>query len=105
MSLLLLRDLAQVATPVSPPPARGGEFGHVEVLEDAYVLCRDELIVAVGHMRDLGPLDGQIEELDCAGLCAIPGLVDCHTHPAWGGDRVDEFSLRTRGATYEELHA
>ena len=31
--------------------------------------------------------------------------VDCHTHPAFGGDRVDEFSLRAGGAGYEELHA
>ena len=35
----------------------------------------------------------------------MPGLVDCHTHPAWGGDRVEEFSLRAAGASYEELHA
>ncbi|HXH88666.1 MAG TPA: imidazolonepropionase, partial [Gaiellaceae bacterium] len=33
------------------------------------------------------------------------GLVDCHTHPAFGGDRVSEFSLRAAGASYEELHA
>ena len=35
----------------------------------------------------------------------MPGLVDCHTHPAFGGDRVEEFSLRAGGASYEELHA
>ena len=45
-------------------------------------------------MRDLGPLDGDVEEIDGRGLSAIPGLVDCHTHPAFGGDRVDEFALR-----------
>jgi imidazolonepropionase len=38
-------------------------------------------------------------------LCAVPGLVDCHTHPAFGGDRVEEFSMRAGGASYEELHA
>jgi imidazolonepropionase len=46
-----------------------------------------------------------VEELDGRGLCAIPGLVDCHTHPAFGGDRVEEFSLRAGGASYEQLHA
>ena len=55
-------------------------------------------------MADLGPLDGDVVELDGRGLCAIPGLVDCHTHPAFGGDRVEEFSLRAAGASYEELH-
>ena len=105
MPSLLLRDLAQVATPATVPPARGAELGRVEVVEDAYVLCRDDTIAAVGRMRDLGPIDADVEELDCSGLCAVPGLVDCHTHPAWGGDRVEEFSLRARGASYEELHA
>jgi imidazolonepropionase len=56
-------------------------------------------------MRELGPLDGDVRELDGRGLCAVPGLVDCHTHPAFGGDRVEEFSRRARGASYEELHA
>src|SRR6185312_4339031 len=50
-------------------------------------------------------LDGDVAEFDCSGLCAVPGLVDCHTHAAFGGDRVDEFSLRAGGASYEELHA
>ena len=36
---------------------------------------------------------------------AIPGLVDCHTHPAFGGDRADEFDLRAQGADYERIHA
>ena len=56
-------------------------------------------------MRDLPALDGDVVEVDGRGLCAIPGLVDCHTHAAFGGDRVDEFSLRAGGASYEELHA
>jgi imidazolonepropionase len=75
------------------------------VIERGYVLCTDGVIEACGRMADLGPLDGDVEELDGRGLCALPGLVDCHTHPAWGGDRVAEFSLRAAGAGYEELHA
>jgi imidazolonepropionase len=103
---LLVRDLAQVASPnPRTTPARGHDLAAVDVLEDAFVLCRDGTIEAVGRMRDLPALDGEIEEVDGRGLSAIPGLVDCHTHPAFGGDRVDEFSLRAGGATYEELHA
>ncbi len=103
---LLIRDLVQLATPAAhPAPLRGAGLGAVEVLEDAYVLCTGDTIEAVGRMRDLGPLDGDVVELDGRGRCAIPGLVDCHTHPAFGGDRVEEFSLRAGGASYEELHA
>ena len=103
---LLVRDLAQLATPAgAAAPLRGRALGEVDVLEDAYVLCADELIEAVGRMRDLPTLDGEIEEVDGRGLCAIPGLVDCHTHACFAGDRVEEFALRAGGASYEELHA
>jgi imidazolonepropionase len=105
-SRLLLRDLEQVATPAGEgAPLRGSALGEVEVLENAYVLCAGETIEAVGRMRDLPALDGAVVEVECRGMCAVPGLVDCHTHAAFGGDRVDEFSLRAGGASYEELHA
>ncbi|MGH2935168.1 MAG: imidazolonepropionase [Gaiellaceae bacterium] len=104
--MLLIRDLAQVATPAGhAAPLRGAALGEVDVLEDAYVLCDGDAVRAVGRMRDLAPLDGYVVEIDGRGLCAIPGLVDCHTHAAFGGDRVEEFSLRAAGASYEELHA
>jgi imidazolonepropionase len=103
---LLIRDLAQLATPAGrDAPLRGAAFGQVDVLEDAYVLCHGESIESVGAMRNLPLLDEEVVEVDGRGLCAIPGLVDCHTHAAFGGDRVDEFSLRAGGASYEELHA
>jgi imidazolonepropionase len=103
---LLIRDLAQLATPGGGnAPLRGAALGDVEVLENAYVLCRDGVVEAIGRMRDLQPVDGDFEELDARGLCAVPGLVDCHTHACFAGDRVEEFALRAGGATYEELHA
>jgi imidazolonepropionase len=102
---LLVRDLAQLATPAGDVmPLRGAALADVDVLEGAYVLCSGETIEAVGRMRDLSRL-GDVEELDGRGLCAIPGLVDCHTHPCFAGDRVGEFALRAAGAGYEELHA
>ena len=106
MSRLLIRDLAQIASPAGrAAPLRGRALGDLDWIDDGYVLCEEGTIVAIGRMRDLAPLDGDVEELHGRGLCAIPGLVDCHTHPAFGGDRVSEFSLRAAGANYEELHA
>jgi imidazolonepropionase len=107
---LLVRDLAQLATPGgSGSPLRGRALADVEVLEDAYVLCESGRIVGAGPMRELGAAvrarGDDVEELDGRGLCAIPGLVDCHTHACFAGDRVDEFELRASGASYEELHA
>ena len=103
---LLVRDLAQLVTapPAAPAPLRGAALRELQVVENAFVLCEGGTVVAAGPMRDLA-IDAEVEELDGSGLCAIPGLVDCHTHAAFGGDRVDEFSLRAAGASYEALHA
>jgi imidazolonepropionase len=103
---LLVRDLAQIATSHGhAAPLRGASLRDVDVVANAYVLCEGGRVSAVGRMRDLAPLPGEIEEVDGRGLSAIPGLVDCHTHACFAGDRVEEFSLRSSGATYEELHA
>ncbi len=105
-SRLLVRDLAQVASPAGrAAPLRGSALANLDWIDDGYVLCEDGRIAAVGPMRELAPLDGDVVEVDGRGLCAIPGLVDCHTHACFAGDRVDEFSLRAAGASYEELHA
>ncbi|MGH3134141.1 MAG: imidazolonepropionase [Gaiellaceae bacterium] len=103
---LLIRDLAQVATPAGRvAPLRGAGLASVEVVEDAFVLIDQGRITAVGPMRLLRSPAGEVEELDGRGLSAVPGLVDCHTHACFAGDRVEEFSLRAAGAGYEELHA
>jgi imidazolonepropionase len=103
---LLVRNIAQVVTPAGVgAPLRGGDLGRVDLVEDAFVLCSDGRIEAVGRMRELPAIDADVEELDARGRCALPGLVDCHTHIAFAGDRVEEFSLRAGGASYEELHA
>ena len=43
--------------------------------------------------------------IDAAGMSAIPGLVDCHTHAVWAGSRVDEFDRRAQGQSYEQIAA
>jgi imidazolonepropionase len=107
---LLVRDLAQLVTPAgAETPLRGGALREVDVVDDAYILCEDGRIVSAGPMRGLDATLGgdrsPIDEIDGRGLCAVPGLVDCHTHACFGGDRVAEFELRSTGASYEELHA
>jgi imidazolonepropionase len=107
---LLIRDLAQLATPTgADAPVRGPALGAVDVVDEAYVLCEDGRIASFGPMRALdsalGKSDDELVELDGRTLSAIPGLVDCHTHACFAGDRVDEFELRAAGASYEELHA
>jgi imidazolonepropionase len=106
MPKLLIRDLAQVVSPAgTDAPLRGKALGELDVIEDAYALCEDGDIAAVGPMRDLASADSDVQELDGRGRAAVPGLVDCHTHACFAGDRAAEFELRASGATYEQLHA
>ncbi|MGB2874263.1 MAG: imidazolonepropionase [Gaiellaceae bacterium] len=103
---LLVRNLAQLVTPAGrEAPLRGRPLGEVDVVDDAFLLCDRGKVVAAGRMRDLEAPPGDLVELDGRGLSAVPGLVDCHTHACFAGDRVEEFALRASGATYEELHA
>ena len=55
-----------------------------------------------------GPADGLAEftadeGIDCGGRLITPGLIDCHTHLVYAGDRAQEFELRLKGARYEEI--
>ena len=74
-------------------PARHADLGAVDFFEDAYVLCRDDEIEAVGRMRDRGVAAGEVEELDGAGAARCGSSTAAGTYPAFGGDRVDEYSL------------
>jgi imidazolonepropionase len=106
MGALLVRDLAQVVSPAGDrAPLRGAALGELRVIENGYVLCEGGRVAAVGSMNELGAVEGDVRELDGSGRAALPGLVDCHTHACFAGDRVGEFELRAAGAGYEELHA
>ena len=41
--------------------------------------------------------------VDCAGQLVTPGLIDCHTHLVYGGNRAREFEMRLEGASYEDI--
>jgi imidazolonepropionase len=71
-------------------------------IEDGVIAARDGRIVYVGH-RSASPSFQATETIDCEGRWITPGLIDCHTHLVYGGDRAHEFELRLQGATYEEI--
>ncbi|MCV9937555.1 imidazolonepropionase [Boseaceae bacterium BT-24-1] len=71
-------------------------------IEDGTVIARDGRIVFAGKRAD-APAFGQAEVIDCEGRWITPGLIDCHTHLVYGGDRANEFELRLKGASYEEI--
>jgi len=71
------------------------------VIEKGLIAAKD------GRLRYVGPdnnanFDGP-ESIDCEGRWITPGLVDCHTHLVYGGNRADEFEKRLDGVSYEEI--
>ena len=81
----------------------GGEpYG---ALRDAAIAVRGETIAWIGpasEVRSHPAARGAVVH-DAAGLWITPGLIDCHTHLVYGGDRVAEYELRLQGASYEEV--
>ena len=66
------------------------------------------LLVEAGKIAWLGAMQDQpavsdAEVIDCAGRLLTPGLIDCHSHLVYGGDRADEFEMRLEGASYAEI--
>jgi imidazolonepropionase len=86
---------ARLATMVEGGPGLG-------IVERGLVAARDGRIVHAGPEAEAPALEAR-DIVDCAGRWITPGLVDCHTHIVYGGNRAHEFELRLAGATYEEL--
>jgi len=80
-------------------PAVPGAFGAIE---NGAVGIQDGRIVRVGRRTELAGFQARsVEALH--GAWVTPGLVDCHTHLVFGGNRAGEFEQRLEGATYEEI--
>ncbi|HKV91813.1 MAG TPA: imidazolonepropionase [Candidatus Angelobacter sp.] len=109
---LLLANIGQLLTLHGDSvPRRGRALNEIGVVEDAAVLCGGGKILAAGPQRDLlrdpwlRTSRRKIQEFDCKSKVVLPGLIDCHTHPAFAGPRLVDFEKRISGATYEEIAA
>lgn len=88
---------ARLATLTADAPGLG-------LVEKGCIAARGDSIVYAGLECDLpGDLARAAEIIDCEGRWVTPGLVDCHTHLIYAGDRAHEFELRLAGASYEEI--
>ena len=80
----------------------GGQ-GEIHAVREAALAWREDKIIYAGPEAGLpAELSTEAGE-DAGGRLVVPGLVDCHTHLAFGGWRADEFARRLEGATYQEI--
>ena len=73
------------------------------LVDNAALACADGRIAWLGPMAAL-PADARADRIDdLQGRVLTPGLVDCHTHLVFAGNRAHEFDMRLNGATYEQI--
>ena len=75
-------------------------MGVLSTLDRADVLIDEGQIAAIGPSTQ-PPMGACV--VDAAGRVLMPGFVDCHTHACWAGDRLDEWEMKRRGATYLQI--
>jgi imidazolonepropionase len=75
------------------------------LVEDAAIAVEGDRIAWIGPERELPPdmVQRCTRRHDAGGALVTPGLIDCHTHLVYGGDRAAEFELRLNGASYEDI--
>ncbi len=103
---LFFRNAAQLITLAGPPaPRRGAALGELGIISRGGLLTKGETILRVGSTRSLEreALRLRAEAIDCRGRVVMPGFVDSHTHLIFAGSRVNDYELRLRGKTYEEI--
>lgn len=74
----------------------------LELIPSGAIVIEDERIAWLGAEREL-PSFEDVAEIDCGGRLVTPGLIDCHTHLVYDGNRANEFEMRLAGASYEEI--
>jgi imidazolonepropionase len=96
----VMRRIGLLATCAS----EGGQ-GDVHPIRNAALAWRDGRIAWVGPDADLPREYAAEAPTDLSAALVIPGLIDCHTHLAFGGWRANEFVERIQGRTYQEIAA
>ena len=104
---LAVVNCSQLVTLAGPArPRVGVELSELGIIANGGMFVRDGLIERVGTTDEIEKLiDTGTEVVDARGRVVLPGFVDAHTHPVFGGTRVEEFEERSKGATYEEIAA
>lgn len=77
-----------------------GERGWGLVADGALLVGDDGVLQWVGPSADAPPAD---EVVELHGALVTPGLVDCHTHLVYGGNRAGEFEMRLHGVSYADI--
>jgi imidazolonepropionase len=104
---LAIINCSQLITLSGPNrPRLGAEMSNLSIILNGGIIVRDSVIEKIGKNDAIKSLiDMNSTVIDAGGRIVLPGFVDAHTHPVFGGTRVDEFEERSRGISYQEIAA
>jgi len=102
---LLISGASHIVTVRGRGPRRGDALSSIGVLHHGAILLRDGLIAAVGPSSKIEKLQEskKAEKFDVGGRVVLPGFVDAHTHLIHAASRAEEYELKIRGTSYEEI--
>lgn len=83
----------------------GSEMSSLPVLENSYLVVSNGVIHSFGMMKDLPSTIKAKKTFDASGKFVFPSFVDSHTHLVFAASREEEFVLKLKGATYEQIAA
>lgn len=100
--IINIKGLVQVRQS-TPSFLSGQQMADLPILENSFLAIENGLIADYGKMEDLTP--SATQTIDASGRFVFPSFVDSHTHLVYAASREEEFVMKIKGATYEEIAA
>lgn len=99
-----IKGLVQVRSGITKA-IKGNDMANLPVLSNAYLLIQKESIAGYGEMAQLPENVKATQTIDCSGRFVFPSFVDSHTHLVFAASREEEFVMKIKGATYQQIAA
>lgn len=77
---------------------------QLQIIENGGIVVEDGKILEVGPMAEFGRSGYTFSPIE-QDMILLPGLIDCHTHLVWGGNRARDYTMRMAGRSYQDILA
>jgi len=104
---LIIKNASQLITLDSsnPLPRYGSKMNELGIIKNGAIAIHQNKILEIGSTKKIMGKYQASHQIDAYGKVVTPGLVDPHTHLVFAGDRSNEFEMRLKGATYQQITA
>lgn len=103
MATILIKNIKELIGTHDNLSLRGQEMSHLAHIKNAFLVIDNQVITQIGSMENC-PLRADVE-IDASGKLVLPAWCDSHTHLVFAATREEEFVMRIKGISYEEIAA